>query len=356
MKRPQVNDRVTHSASREERSPQQAMLSMIALSLVVLFLMTVSCQPSRNGEAVNYGPEVSNADLNKALIGPIQDVNLNTLSVGQFVHFSTTDVLAGGKVTQVESDTGQTIVERSDTAEVTTLAVVQNKYVYGNSAPEKASTEFQLNIARDSTAVARDSTAVARDGLAAAPVPSPAPGAGTSSRLSERILQFKNDANAAPKLRLNLKNYVFQKLNENRTQAGVVPLSTAPAATIHRLRAWEAMEAAPDLVRAQPNCLGIPKCQIRVRHIQFDQVTWDKPAGTRVEFDLAMSPDVPLISGYKMTPIFEYYPGLIRSCVTLMIPVGTNGTETMLTQCSVTENFAFTATAQPTPTDSLPNR
>lgn len=332
MKRPHVMDQVMRHSARRQRTAGEAMLGMISLSFMILFFMTVSCEPSRNGETVNYGPEASNAELNKALVGPMQDLNLDSLSVGQFVHFSTTDILAGGQVNQVESDTGQTIVAREEMTDVTQLSVVQNKYVYGNSAPEKASTEFQLNIARADPAPAQSPSP------SQAPSPSPAPAA---PLIANRLEWLRNSPNAGEALRRNLQSFTVSKLNEIRARAALQPMATNTPATIHRLRTWEAMEAAPALVKAQPGCLGIPNCQIRVRHVQFDQVTWDKPEGSRVEFDLAMSPDVPLISGYKMTPIFEYYPGLIKSCLTLMIEVGSKGSETLLTQCSVTENFAF---------------
>ena len=47
-----------------------------------------------------------------------------------------------------------------------------------------------------------------------------------------------------------------------------------------------------------------------------------------------MSVDAPLLSGYRMTPIFNFYPGLIRSCISLMIAVGDKGAETLLTECN----------------------
>lgn len=345
-------DQVMQHSPHPKRTVGEAMLGMISLSFMILFFMTVSCEPSRNGETVNYGPEASNAELSKALVGPMQDLNLDSLSVGQFVHFSTTDILAGGQVNQVESDTGQTIVARDELTDVTQLSVIQNKYVYGNSAPAKASTEFQLNIARTNATPSPSPSPSPLPSTSLTPSPTPAVGVATPSPspsaaspaaalIAQRLEWLRNSPNAGEALRKNLQSFAVSKLNEIRARAALQPMAATTPATIHRLRTWKAMEAAPDLVKAQAGCLGIPNCQIRVRHIQFDQVTWDKPEGSRVEFDLAMSPDVPLISGYKMTPIFEYYPGLIKSCVTLMIAVGSKGSETLLTQCSLTENFAF---------------
>ena len=312
-----------------------------------LLLVIVSCEPSRNGEPVDYGPEASNSDLNHALVTPLSDLNIQSLSVGQFVHFSTTDAIAGGQVVQLESDTGQTIVDRTEQATSTEFSVVQNKYVYGGSTPQKASVEFQLNIAN--AAAAPGATPTPAPAASATPVPSSMPGATPSASsasmpnvasLGERIEELKSSARFGGEsvLLSELQRYGVQRARE----ANGLHLDESRAKTsIHRLKSWETVEAPPQLVQNQPGCLGIPSCQIRVRHVSFDQVTWDTSQGTRVQFELAMSPDIPLLSGYKMSPVFEYYPGLMKSCVTLMIAVGDKGAKTLLTQCNLTENFAY---------------
>ena len=61
-------------------------------------------------------------------------------------------------------------------------------------------------------------------------------------------------------------------------------------------------EAAPDLVRQQTNCLGLPNCQINVTKIQFDVVftSYDETAHTTVKskviYKIKLSPDVPYLS------------------------------------------------------------
>ena len=43
-----------------------------------------------------------------------------------------------------------------------------------------------------------------------------------------------------------------------------------------------------------------------------------------------------------MNPIWNYIPGLMRSCITRMVPIGSNGdNRTLLSQCKQVVNFAY---------------
>ena len=180
------------------------------------------------------------------------------------------------------SDTGQTVVDRHDTPDVVQLSIIQNKFSYGASTPERASVEYQLNIAKS------EAPAELRTELP--------PKSESDLAVHARTLFMQALARLSPLRQLPSRIWVEKaatlvfpwqapeaSTSAERATTARQSLRSASAerakVTLHRLRSWNALEAAPPLVQKQAGCLGLPSCQLRVHHLSFDQVSWEKPSG-----------------------------------------------------------------------------
>lgn len=295
---------------------------LLALMAPLLIMALTGCKSNDTGETVSFGPEVANDALNEALIAPILETDPLTMKVGQFIHFSTSQQLAGGAVNTLLADTGQTVIDSVETAADITFTIVQHTLVYNNDQAQKTSVEFKFGFEKPDT----QSSSASSAGLNAFGV-----AGGQLSPLAA--------------LQAGLAKY---DMNGKATTFSSV-VQAAERVTFHDLKTSTTVEKPPVAVQNESNCLGIPSCQIKVHRVSFDQVFWSGDKGERIHFDLAMSPDVPVLAGMKMSPLFEYYPGLIKSCVTLMVPVGDGRSKTLLTECNQLENFRFEAAPQQKP-------
>lgn len=298
------------------KSVEEKLLALIHLLLALLapffILALTGCKSQDTGESVDYGPEATGTEINNALYEPLANVDPLAIKVGAFIHYSTTQSLAGGQVTNLLSDTGQTVVERQEDDTGVVYTIVQHKLAYGNnSQPEKTSTEFTIGFDKSSgSSIASVQSALNQDPLALLEQGVPA------------LLEKLTASSLTPEIR---------QMSE--------PI------TYHRLVTSVSEEPPPEMVQNQAGCLGIPNCRIKVHHVEFDQVIWASGGPERIHFDLAMSPDVPMLAGLHMTNLFEYYPGLLKSCITLMVPVGDGQSKTLLTECNQVENFRFESPA-----------
>jgi hypothetical protein len=326
--------------SSQNRIRFQRTMGVCALTTAAL----LSCQMNKNGEAVDYGPEFTAADLNKALSEPVKNANPLSIQIGQFVHYSVSQELAGAQVITLLSDTGQTVVDRVDTPSTVELTVVQNKFSYSSGQSQKASLEYQLNF---DAAPANPPTA-ASPTPATTPTPVPQINAVASSGLGSSTAEAINGSSAREAaLRQDFRNKIDEQIalfikSESRPGQVRVQSSTGSTASFHRLTSTETMDPPPGDVATQPNCLGVPNCKMHVYHIGFDQlITAVDGTHDRVHFALDLTTDVPMLAGYKVSPLFDYFPGLIKSCVSLLVPVGDTGAKVLLTECNKLENFRY---------------
>lgn len=247
----------------------------------------IGCSAKEDGEPVDYGPETTIEALENALTTPIIGIDPTQAKIGAFVHIAQVQELAGGKVSSVVSDTGQTIVGRDESESDVQYTIVQHKVTYGQQA-SKVSTEIKLAFAKESVSATRSRTATA----------------------------FRSSS------------FVHQ-------------LTSGSRLSYHNLRVSQTTVAPPLPVQQAPNCLGIPDCKIRLHTVSFDQVLWSGDQNERIHFDMSISPDIPALAGLEMSPLFRYFPGLMSSCVTLMIPIGDGRAKTLLRECQEIVNFRF---------------
>ena len=308
--------------------------SMRLLFLIIAVANFLSCTIKRNGEPVDFGPQATTPQLNKALLDAIGNADPSQIKVGQFVHFSTTELLNGNQIVQVMSDTGQTVVSREETVDAVKLDVIQNKIVYGKNQQQKSSLEYQMSLSKS---IAAATATVAATEMAIAEL--------------RKVQQNLIVANPAYLATFDVPSPAPVPTPTPNAPPDAPSDTPAPASaptgsnvSIHRLIVSDSIEVPPGDTASQPDCLGIPNCKIHVHHVSFDQVIVSGGTPDRVHFELAVSPDVPMLAGYRMTPLFEYFPGLIKACVTLQVPIGTSGSKVLVTECNILENFRFVAT------------
>ena len=281
--------------------------ALLAFLAPLLFLALVSCEEEEH--KVDYGPEIAWDPIAKALAESIHDTQIERTQPGAFVHFETVHTIAAGQARILSADTGQTVINRVETDKTLTFQIVEKIYTYKQEGTtETLKREFELTFAKEA---ALEASALA------------------SARKAIGEAQAMARAHAA--------------------KTGVSITADGPRQSFHRLRAWQGRGPAPRGVRNRPGCLGIPNCEIAYRYVTFDLVTWDRPGGDLTRIEFVFSPDIPQTSGYRMSPIFNYLPGMFKACITQMVAPAESENRTLVTECREVVDYTHEA---PTPTPS----
>lgn len=307
------------------------------LGLITFFavFLTIGCENEYAGEKVNYGPAVTENEVISAvydhLISGTQPANTKA---GAFVHFASTENIAGGTLNILLADTGQTTISREESSTQVTFNIVEKTVAYhpNSPTPEKVTRNFELTFDKPKVA----SAVVGVNEFIGVQLFRP-----TSETLGIVATEF---ARRAAKTAGSIGKAETPTPSPNPSAS---PAPTAAPAnsgtTFHRLKTWTSEGPPPEAVRAQPDCGGVPQCKLRFRHVVFDIVTWDIPGGNLIHMELVASPDVPQTFGLNMNPIFPYLPGLLRSCYTRLVSTSPDGggLKTLLTDCNDAVNFTF---------------
>jgi hypothetical protein len=290
--------------------------AFLALLAPFLIFALTGCDLKIEGEPVDYGAVVPFSEISDAINEGVKDIDPSLTKKGAFVHYSTKQYLAAGKVVNVLSDTGLTVTERTEAAQGVELTLIEKRFTYG------------------------------------------APGEPMKEQAREFTLEFTNESasKAAPQtLQQSLQQSLQSLLSHEPGQSPGLSPSLSPVkatsegarVTFHNLATGTVQLAAPKAVQAQPNCLGLPNCQVTLHNVSFDQVTWLTEGPQRIHFDFYVSPNVPQISGFNMSPVLPFYPGLYKSCITLMVSIGDGRSKTLLSECQEVENFRLESPPQP---------
>ena len=295
-----------------------ALHAALALSIpLLLALLLGGCKAEELGEPVDYGPEVTAEEVMSAISAPVATSVPTETKVGAFVHFIHTQTVAAGQYTSLLGETGQGISAREDVGDAIKYTLRERRITYSQGeVAQDLVREFNLYFDKPG------STSASSLSVDAGPENSTL-SLGEGVRLSEQ--------RKAAGARL-LRSFLATKDKVEQLDTKV---------TYHKLETAQFRAPPPKLVAQIPGCLGIPDCLITYNKISFDQVFWDDPAGERIHFDFVVSPNVPQTSGYNMSALFGYYPGLVNSCVTLMVAVGDGRSKTLLTECQDVINFRF---------------
>jgi hypothetical protein len=276
--------------------------AFLALLAPFLIFALTGCDLRTEGEPIDYGAVVPFSEISDAINEGVKDIDPRQTKKGAFVHYSTKQYLAAGKVVNILSDTGLTVTERTETAQGVILTLIEKRFTYG------------------------------------------APGEPMKEQAREFTLDFGNESTSSAASK-PLHQALHQTLAEGH--GPMKPTAEGTRVTFHNLVTSSVEVAAPKAVQTQPNCLGLPNCKVTLHNVSFDQVTWLDEGPQRIHFDFYVSPNVPQISGFNMSPVLPFYQGLYKSCITLMIPIGDGRSKTLLSECQEVENFRLESPPQP---------
>ncbi|MGE5085796.1 MAG: hypothetical protein ACM3MG_05800 [Bacillota bacterium] len=101
------------------------------------------------------------------------------------------------------------------------------------------------------------------------------------------------------------------------------------------LNATSETRPAPDLMKAQPNCGGLPNCQMNVKNVSFDWSILLKTGNVtekqKVTYTLSMTQDLPFLSR-----VLDY-------CSRGLVQIPNSSTKVLVTVCNKLKNFKRTA-------------
>jgi len=286
----------------------------------------VACDVPDSGSPapVDFGIEVPAAAISDAIANTYRDSDPTQTKLGAFVHFETNDDIAQGTMKIVARDTSQTITKRTEDANTVSFDLVENEVTYhqNDGTSQTIVRAYQLGFKKQDAPPITQTVAdlmLLPAALALRNLNIPSNGRALGSPVNSQERMATPDA-ATPD-----------------------PQATPPPVTFHRLSSWEDTGPAPAGVRQRANCLGIPQCTLRLRHVTYDMVSWQDPKGSRIHIELIISPDIPQTIGYEMTPVLSYIPGLLKSCVTQLANTGNSQTvsQTLITECQQVDDFLF---------------
>ena len=293
-------------------------------TLVRILILSVSpalvaCNRNMDGEPVDYGPPQNVQTITSSVASLVRDSDPSLTKVGAIGRYFTTIEIGGGSVDLLVANTSLEVTSSTLDGSIRTLNLLENTTEYhSNSKPsEKMKRNFQLSFR-------------VAPALTLTPSLAPSSSASPHAPLQEQDLD--------------------QSVREILVQDGQVKKSaeeSSPDITYHNLRTWEDIAPPPAKVQEHATCRGIANCRIRMRHLIFNIVSWDEPKGNLIRVELVTSPDVPQTLGFNMNPIWRYIPGLMKTCLTRLIPISDDGrNRTLVHECKTVVNFAFEKAAE----------
>jgi hypothetical protein len=311
-------------------------------------LVLVGCIDT-NTMPVDYGAEADPTEILSAINKPIENMKATDIKVGEFVAMATSQDIALGQSVSDIGITGATITDKAEDGDrVIYSGVLHQLSLERDGTYSKVSREGQILCASKTPCACGECDASSEPsssgssfiGVKAEPLmPEPQKKTiGSESIVSKSLIGPTSVGQPG-----ELSREALSTLSERRT--AVVKslrgyseptklLETAASVvypTYHHFSAWVTKERPPAGVASEPNCLGIPSCLIDVHHVVFDEVYWDNPRGDRVHVEASVSPDVPYLSRN------------LGLCQSLLVKVGSDGSNVLLKQCSNVFDFRFQA-------------
>lgn len=283
---------------------------------------------------VEYGPEVQAATVESALSAPTAVMKATDIQVGEYFAMETTQDLALGASLNTVGISGATITAKTlDTTDETVYSGVLKTLTYQSDGTySKSAREGNILCAMKTPCGCG-----ACDPQPPAPVD---PCAASSSKPSDNSSSSDKPALASIPLIPGIGHQsvmsqsgakAFAQSLKYTSPEKVLAQATCPLRppSFHHLKTWKTVDAPPPGVTQMAGCLGIKNCLINVYHVSFDEVFWDSKEGDKLHVETMMSPDVPYLSRNLST------------CQSLLVPVGTKGSNILLKQCSNVIDFRY---------------
>ena len=307
-----------HFSQPSTKSQLGLKISLGAVMMSVV-LMIAGCIDTRSAP-VDYGAEADPQAILNALNIPTQNLKATNIKVGEFVAMETTQDLALGASFSIVGDTGATITDRTeDTDRVLFKGVLKQLTLQSDGTYSKTARDGEILCASKTVCACGECPASTEQSKAQ-------PFIGVKAEPIAPAIQRTTLLTSQSQGAQSVKNLSYTDPDK------LVSLAAAAATagpTYHRFSTWKTIEQPPANIASQPNCLGIPSCLINIYHVQFDEIYWDTPKGNKVHIEAAVSPDVPYLSRNLST------------CQSLLVNVGTDGSNILLKQCSNVFDFRF---------------
>jgi hypothetical protein len=292
---------------------------LLALSLPLVLMFLLGCDPKYKGEKVDYGPETPADEINKAIAEGVGDIDPTAVKPGEFVHYAKTQSINNDPVPMIMTDTSRTVTSRQETATEISVNIVQHEVTYQTDGTNSTvSREFPIVFEKQS--------------------------ATSSSLFATGYLRKQRN-----ELVNSAREVLDLMVDGLSSKSGVIHALENSHITYHNFKSTTEEAPPPPAVQKQDSCGRVSNCRLRIHKISFDQVFWEGDVGTRVSIEAAVSPDVPAMG----TP---YYGVFYSQCVSQTIPVGESSTRVLVKQCTNLEDFKFgsdTPAATPTPSQAL---
>lgn len=292
-------------------------LTLAALSAIGFTIALGGCIDTRT-VPVDYGPQVEAAKIIDALNTPTENMDPTAIQLGEFVAAEVTQDIALGASYSIVGDVGKTVTTREEDSLRIIYGGITHEISYKQDGTyQKTSKEGDfLCVSKVAGGCGEDLTSASTPASAAIPLKTEAVNERNPS-IFEPLTPVRSQS--------ALKSFGF--VQPAKVLAAAAATTQAP--TYHHLKTWITRERPPIRVQQSNNCEGIAGCLINLHHIEFDEVYWDKPEGTKVHYEVTMSPDVPFLSRNMGT------------CQSLLVDIGDNGSNILLKQCTNVFDFAF---------------
>lgn len=310
------------------------MVIHLVLVLLLPFMLTQmgGCQGENDVMPMNLGPEVSAEEIDEAISKPLAATDPVSIRLGEAYVVSETQELAGGAAFAVISDTSQTVVERTETADEVQIVVIEHKQKYVDGQVQKTSTEIPYRIEKAPAATPELPATNALAGKAEATSPgdtSTRSPAADSPRLRPEVLSLIEALRHERSPSAFAKHLLRASKSLNSAQAKNGVAASESTVTFHGLKVTVANEPPPRLVQQQENCLDIPGCLIKVHRVSFDMVFWENGKPDRVHWDLVMSDEAPFLAA------------MLDRCVTGLAQLSGDQGSILVKQCVPVLNFRY---------------
>lgn len=288
------------------------MIRRLKTPLMILSLLAgTSCLQEPNLKTEN-GPEVPAQDVQKAILDAWENADFNSIKKDEFIYLEQDQKIASLDPKIVYKESSQ-ILDRTE-ADANTW---RYRFLIRSQAFENGS--FKPVTAYENTIDMPKSPSLTSLSRSKASFPDSVE-ALQKSMAEGRVGLASSGGNNHYLGILTIQNMLAQCVKSEEWDV-----------TCHNLRVSQTVGAPPAAVVNEPNCAGIPNCQIRYRKIAFDLVVnlKDEDSGSvrteKVIYEMTISPDVP------------YLARVMEFCYQGMVPTATQ--RVLVKMCNRIEKF-----------------
>jgi hypothetical protein len=280
-------------------------ITFFAVIVPLLVFGFIGCVKAPSAK-IDYGPEISAAEIQDALSEVLQAAPTNPLSIqkDQYIYVEHTQALDVYSPILI-SQRADTITDRALTETEFDLGIdIQLNELQNDGTMQFSRSHSDLQIPLNSSSAI---TATSFDGSS------------SSAKAASAFAWIH--ALTTPEL-VHIQDYSLRSIKAQEENPD-------PKVTYHNLQRNSGIMPVPDLVKARTDCGGIADCDRGIRYVEisFDRVVWsDENNGTKTSIDYIFSPDVPTYIYDWANSDDLFFTNQISECAQQWIPQTTNNT------------------------------